>query len=220
MNKQKLSKEERSRIATEAAKKRREREAQKIEEQPIANVVPQEEVVADLATTERHCPACMNGQSLEEGEGTHALPSLEHPLVLPAAFRDAAEDTVVVPTAPIPPQKPAKKQSRPMPKEFKSASSYAEKRLPVAIREKSEAVAQVARLDAEINELLRVIQVLSPSQPAAQPVPYNPLAAQYPQQVPYMPSAPITPIVPPAQVQPMRAGGAGIADVPAAWMND
>ena len=80
--------------------------------------------------------------------------------------------------APIPPQKPTKRITKPMPQEFKKASSYAEKRLPEAIKEKSKHVGAVASLDAEINDLVRVIKALGgtvdPQAAGQQPSYFNP----------------------------------------------
>jgi hypothetical protein len=109
----------------------------------------------------KHCPACAMGQILEKGEGTHVLLTVEHPVDPgPAVEGKGTEADVSVTAAPAPPAKPTKRQSKPMPKEFKTASSYAEKRLPQAIKEKSDHVGAVARLDAEINDLVRVIKAL------------------------------------------------------------
>jgi hypothetical protein len=230
-----LSKEERSAIASAAAKARWERKKQgtdlekltvKITEHPVTlsgsamqpAIIygPAQSSIPD-APEEKHCPACLAGESLEEGEGTHILATIEHPVTLPAAFQDA-EAAVVVPEPPAPP-KATKRQAKPMPKEFKTASSYAEKRLPVAIKEKSEHVGAVARLDVEINDLVRVIKALggNPDTQGIQPQPYLP-PSQQGYQLP-----PVTGYLPPAQAaatqfdipsppRPMRGGRAGVAD--------
>jgi hypothetical protein len=168
-----------------------------------------------LEGTEKHCPACLAGQSLEEGEGTHILATVEHPVTLPAAFADA-ETVLSVPEPPAAPQKP-KRQAKPMPKEFKSASSYAEKRLPQAIKEKSDHVGAVARLDAEINDLVRVIKALGGNVEVAQPAYIPPAAPLHsdprytPQPYPVIQGA--TPIEIPNAPKPMRVGGAGALDI-------
>jgi hypothetical protein len=122
---------------------------------PVAAQVPH----GPQPPQENHCPACLNGQSLENGEGTHILATVEHPVAVPAVIQDA-EAIVASPAPPTPPVKPSKRQAKPKPKAFKDASSYAEKRLPQAIKEKSDHVGAVARLDAEINDLVRVIKAL------------------------------------------------------------
>ena len=58
------------------------------------------------------------------------------------------------------PQAARKRSSRPMPKAFKGASSYAEKRLAEALRERGEYMGRVAALNAEIPSLVSVIRAL------------------------------------------------------------
>ena len=222
--KEKLSKERRSEIAAEAAKKRW---AKKKKEAPlvpkdtsdivsllagrmkdkfakmIANAdagIPAEinEPAGDIYPSyggidrtvpvipeppkENHCPACLSGSAL--GQGTHIAGSIEHPFT-PSATQIIDTPPVLVDPMPVPIPKPPKRQPKPMPKEFKTASSYAEKRLPLAIKEKSEHVGAVAKLDAEINDLVRVIKALGGTvdpQVAMQSYPspygpYNPNAA-------------------------------------------
>ena len=68
----------------------------------------------------------------------------------------------------LPPlQKPAKRQAKPMPREFKTASSYAEKRLLQAVKEKADHVGEIEKhtnairkLDTEISELVPIIRAL------------------------------------------------------------
>jgi hypothetical protein len=239
----KLSKEQRSAIAKAAAAKRWAKKDKAVKEVKRIDVGgwddPLGEIVVDLTpetnainitpddlSTEKHCPACLAGESLEEGEGTHILATVEHPVTLPAAFQDA-EATVILPTPPAPPQKPPKRQSKPMPKELKTASSYAEKRLPQAIKEKADLLVEVARREAEIQELTRVIQALGGQSPVGIPsgptypnpayqTPQQPyqLPAPYPE---YNQPAPVVPVVTP--MKPMKAGGAGVAmGIPDAWL--
>jgi hypothetical protein len=106
-----------------------------------------------------HCPACAMGQILEKGEGTHVLLTVEHPTLADP-----------VPTIPTPPPQPTaapqpqrKRSSKPMPKAFKGASSYAEKRLAEAIKERAEFMGRVAALNAEIPSLVQVIRALGTS---------------------------------------------------------
>jgi len=224
-----LSKEQRSAIAKLAAQKRWSKK-----DVPVAEVqtLPDPKVITGVTITsngtesvvtvdvessdEKHCPACLAGQSLEEGEGIHILATVEHPVTLPAAFADA-ETVLSAPVPPAAPQKP-KRQAKPMPKEFKSASSYAEKRLPQAIKEKSDHVGAVARLDAEINDLVRVIKALGGNVEVAQPA-YIPPAAPLHSDPRYTPQPyqPViqgaTPIEIPSAPKPMRVGGAGALDI-------
>ena len=220
---EKLTKEQRSEIAKDAAKKRWAKQ-DTIESIDVAlqkdGIVPSNEAEEGS----KHCPACLNGESLEESEGTHILATVEHPVVLPAAFQDA-DASVALPEAPAPPPTKPKRQSKPMPKEFKTASSYAERRLPVAIKEKADHVGAVARLDAEINDLVRVIKALGGTVEQQPNTAYNP-----PYQPPQLPQLPpvypeyaqpqsVLPIVTPPK--PMHAGGAGVAqgmlEVPTHW---
>ena len=241
--KENLSPERRKEIAKLAAQKRwakkKEKEVAKVAvelkdtpmdvsgaamETPIVYGPDESPVHESPEDKEKHCPACLEGKSLEEGEGTHILATVEHPVSLPAAFDDAKD----VVASPAPPQK-AKRQSKPMPKEFKTASSYAEKRLPVAIKEKSDHVGAVARLDAEINDLVRVIKALGGTvdpqavQPQGyqtyQPVSYAPqvpnLPAPYPEYQPPIPGQLPMNATPPTTVtvpRPMKMGGAGALD--------
>ncbi len=239
--KEKLSPERRKEIAQEAAKKRwaikkgvTAEEAKSLPGATIVGVTIEDgkllptvdvkyESTASPDPKEKHCQACLDGQSLEEGEGTHILGTAEHPITLPATFDDGKmQDVSVAP--PQVPQKPAKAKSKAVPKEFRTASSYAEKRLPQAIKEKAEHVAKVAQLDAEINDLVRVIKALGGTvegqgqQTAQQYQPY-PLPAPYPEyQQPaqsFQTLAPQPPqgIAPQVQMpKPMRAGGAGALD--------
>jgi hypothetical protein len=241
----KLSKDKRSAIAKAAAVKRwakKDVPLDEIKNLPEGGVITgvtissggpytESKVTVDVQSSPdpsepKHCPACLNGQSLEEGEGTHILATVEHPITLPAAFQEA-EASVTIATPPPVSAKPSKRQAKPMPKEFKSASSYAEKRLPQAIKEKSEAVAIVAAREAEINDLMRVIKALGgavePQTAHGYPntsynPPYTPpqLPPPYPE---YQQPAPVMPVVTPPK--PMAAGGAGVAagmlEVPSHW---
>jgi hypothetical protein len=216
----KLSSEERSRIAKEAAARRLAKKRE--QESPLTEPT----VVEASQSEEKHCPACLAGESLEEGEGTHILATVEHPVVLPAAFQDA-ETSVVVPQPSAKP-KPVPKR---LPKELRNASSYAEKRLPKAIQEKIDLQFELQKREAEIQELTRVIQALSGhvpvGVPSSAPMP-NP--SYMSNQVPFMPQVnpqPTQAIQPPSNgmpvispVKPMRAGGAGVLDVPGHWYNE
>ena len=234
--KEKLSPERRKEIAKEAAKKRwdakRKADTEKdsvttqifyvntttgetSEPSPKTELAP----IPD-APEEKHCPACLAGESLEEGEGTHILGTVEHPVTLPAAFADAETTVAVSETHPAPPKHP-KRQAKPMPAELKKASSYAEKRLPKAIQEKADLAVELAKRETEIQELVRVLQALGGQVPVGVPpvrMPYqSQLPPPYPEyQNPTVPfQAPVqgaTPIDIPAPPRPMRGGRAGVAD--------
>lgn len=61
---------------------------------------------------------------------------------------------------PVAPPQPLKRKTKPIPKAFKGASSYAEKRLAEAIRERAESMGRVAALNAEIPSLVQIIRAL------------------------------------------------------------
>jgi hypothetical protein len=238
----KLTKEERSAIAKQAAQRRWSKKSENQEPDPgipsvrpidVPASVPEPFGESEAEISPKHCPACLNGESLEEGEGTHILATVEHPVTLPAGFEEA-EATVVVPVAPTLPQKPTKHKAKPMPKELRTASSYAEKRLPQAIKEKADLLVEVARREAEIQELTRVIQALGGQSPVGIPNGSYQNPAYNPNTAPYTP--PTAPQLPPmypeyqnpqatvpvvTQVKPMQAGGAGVAQgmlsVPTHW---
>ena len=225
MKKPKLTPEERSQRAKAAAAKRYANKAEGgVDAAPADSSVSEQTEQKD-----NHCPACMAGQSLEEGEGTHILATIEHPVVIPDAFQDA-ESSVVSPTP-----KPVKARSRPMPKELRTASSYAEKRLPKAVQEKADLIVELQRREAEIQELTRVIQALKGQAPVGIPNgSYQANSAAYvptyPQQAPPQPQLPpmyaeysqpqpVMPVITPPRA--MKAGGAGVAagmmEVPNHW---
>jgi hypothetical protein len=222
----KLSKEQRSKIASEAARARWAKKRGQVEigccsdgtatygDPPAGK---SDSPSASEETGPKHCPACLAGQSLEEGEGTHVLATVEHPVALPVAFSD--EPT---PTAPAPPRKAPKRPTKVIPKEFKSASSYAERRLPKAIQEKADLIVELAKREAEIQELVRVLQAFGGQIPVGIPpvrTPYQPqLPPQYPEYqqapAPYQPNVQsATPIDIPAAPKRMSMGGAGALDI-------
>ena len=207
---EKLTKEQRSAIATAAAQRRWakkngtdvEKLVVKITDPPftlsgstVQPAIIYEPVAAPIIhepPKEFHCPACIGGNPLEHG--LHIAGTIEHPFTpVPAQIVDSPP--VFVEPAPAPPQKPVRRVPRVIPKEFKGASQYAEKRLPLAIKEKSEHVGAVAKLDAEINDLVRVIKALGGS---VDPQFQQPL---YPQQ-PYYPN----PGAPPQYQMPQGQG--------------
>ena len=217
---EKLTREQRSAIAKDAARKRwgKAKEKTDVEKltvklrEPVVTVsgpTMQVPVTFDLiappipeAPDDNHCPACKAGHGL--GQGAHVAGSLEHPFTpTPMQIIDTPPTFVEVP--PTPPQKPVRRVPKPMPKEFKSASSYAEKRLPLAIKEKSEHVGAVAKLDAEINDLVRVIKALGGHVDPQFNQPVYPQQTYYPSipQMPYQPQgqAPTDPGIDPALFQ-------------------
>ncbi len=224
--KEKLSKERRSEIAAKAAKKRW---GKKKEGATITATVEENIVAVNLASDdsytsnptfeapkEFHCPSCIGGNPLEQG--LHIAGTIEHPFTpVPAQIVDSPP--VFVEPAPAPLQKPVKRQPRPMPKEFKTASSYAERRLPLAIKEKSEHVGAVAKLDAEINDLVRVIKALGGTvdaqaqQPMYQQQTYYPSTPQMPYQA-AQGQLPVDPGIDPALFQANMGPVPGMPKVP------
>jgi len=235
--KEKLSPERRSEIAKGAAKRRWEtkRKAQLEEATNVAVAVIQK-IEKELTNEqqEKHCPACMNGESLEEGEGTHILATVEHPVVLPAVFQDA-EASVALPENPATPQKPHKptpaekgkkraSKDKPVSKVYGQALAIAEKEYAETAEELAYHDEMAARLTAKLPRLLQTIRALGGTiDPQNQQLPntaYNPpyTPPQLPQPYPeYQQPAPVMPVVSP--VHTMKSGGAGVAmGVPDAWM--
>jgi hypothetical protein len=121
----------------------------------VVPVVPIDVPTAEIVPVEvgpKRCPACVNGQSLEKGEGAHILGSVEHP-VEQVRFPPYSEPSIAS-------QNGRKRIARPLPKEFRGASSYAEKRLAKAIKERAKYMGLVAVLNAEIPSLVQVIRAL------------------------------------------------------------
>ena len=228
----KLSPEERKSIASEAAKRRWAEVKRKKAEAVTEAAPPESPEPAPEDTGPKHCPACMNGQSLEEGEGTHILATVEHPVVLPAAFQDADESvaaaTPVARSTKLTPAEKGRKRAakqRAVPKVYGQALATAEKDYAQAAEELAYHEEMAARLKSKLPRLIQTIRALGgtidPQAEQAYPNPaYNPNGG-----VPYMPSQP--PQLPPrypeyAQPQPvtavvempkpMRSGGAGALD--------
>ena len=115
------------------------------------------------------------------------------------------------PPPPVEVAKPVKRKARPMPKAFKGASSYAEKRLAEAIKERAEAMGKVAALNAEIPSLVQIIRALGssnvPIQQMTMPVDMGmqPMQVQQPYPMPVMPETVRMPQLP---QMPMAQGGA------------
>jgi hypothetical protein len=103
-----------------------------------------------------------------------------------------------------------KRRRKPVPKAFGAAGSYAKKRLDEAIKERAEAMGRVAALNAEIPSLVQIIKALEGSQivpvqdlTAQVPVPYD--TPQLVMDAPYIPPGMRTPQLP---ATPMAMGGA------------
>jgi hypothetical protein len=90
-----------------------------------------------------------------------------------------------------------------MPKAFKGASSYAEKRLAEALKERAEYMGRVAALNAEIPSLVSVIRALggNPNIGSGTMIAYPPMEMTYPVQPMYQ--HPINPSVISPQVDQM-----------------
>ncbi len=156
-----LSRAERSALAGNAARARWEKKDTEVKEQE-----------SETNSGPVHCPACAASQSLEAGEGTHIMPSIEHPIPATKSL------------APTPALRP-----NPMLKEFGSALAAAERRLAKAIEERAKAANIWAVLQSEIPYLERTIAVLR-----GQPVPNLP--ASTPE------FASVFPLSDPAQARP------------------
>jgi hypothetical protein len=154
----KLTPEQRSSIAKEAAKKRWAKKKDPLK--------------ADI-----HCIA----PTISGGRIAEAIiygPKIEEVAVKPEPVPDISISTSIVPREPIPSPQPRKPRPKQMPKAFKGASSYAEKRLAEAIKERAEYMGRVAALNAEIPSLVQVIRALGTSA-----IPSEALQA-YPMQTP------------------------------------
>jgi hypothetical protein len=224
---EKLSKQQRSSIAREAAKKRWSKDKGQAKPETgatvtatiIGDVTPVNIVSDEVYTSSptitpiaeppeekepKHCPACLAGESLEEGEGTHILATVEHPVRALNHFPSVIE-LPKQPESPIPLQTTRKRQAKPMPKAFKGASSYAEKRLAEALKERAEYMGRVAALNAEIPSLVSVIVALGGTvdpqagQMQTYQAPngaYQPNGAQAPQYPPNFSFPPAQPAIP------------------------
>ena len=231
---EKLTKEQRSEIAKNAAQRR----WAKPKEEPTAmDIVPSElkpfairaEVIQpqkEYATVpsqpepiptppdtftppggggRKRCFACLSGQDIDSGR--HILGTVDHPVgavIAPIQPPQEAVSKIQVVTPQEKPQKAPKRPTRPMPKEFKGASSYADKRLAEAIKERAEAMGKVAALNAEIPSLVAIIRALGGTPNVGDMAAYAPMPYQqpYPQQPMYQNGTP--PIFAPQGVEPAR----------------
>ena len=175
---EKLSKDDRSRIAREAAQIRW---AKKDGPKPLVD--PEVTKVVDhiAAGIKKSLDGILQENGLlSDGEVLHgdiyptyggiergSIPITAPNVTLPvqAAPEPPPPPPVPVPTvtptpSPVAPPKPPRRQTKPKPKAFKDASSYAQKRLEEAIRERAEAMGKVAMLNAEIPSLVAIIRAL------------------------------------------------------------
>ncbi len=88
-----------------------------------------------------------------------------NPIPVPFIYKEEPRTTPVTTIEPLPAiqQAQRKPRPRPVPKAFKGASSYADKRLSEAIKERAEYMGRVAALNAEIPSLVQIIRALGSS---------------------------------------------------------
>jgi hypothetical protein len=207
--KDKLSPERRSEIAKDAAKKR----WGKKEEPTAMDCVPEELK-----------PFTIHAEIIPPQQAYVVIPSQTPPLP-----QSAPMPYIPPPAAPAPPAAPLppkKRQTKPMPKAFKGASSYAEKRLAEALKERAESMNKVAMLNAEIPSLVQIIRALGMTpnmngfQDFSAPIPnmmpsYQP--PQYlPPQIDQLPTAPnnIDPALFQSNSNPLPGLAPAIANAP------
>ena len=159
---EKLSKEDRSRIAKEAAQRRWSKKKDDPEPVPVIKTYGGPGATATVEITGEVIPVN----------------------VLPLA----------PPIQEIPPQLTKKTRVKPMPKAFKGASSYAEKRLVEALKERGECMGRLGALNVEIPSLVQVIRALGGTQvPLEALQAYPPAMGIYPSpDMPYMQPQPFT----------------------------
>lgn len=169
---EKLTKEEKHRIASEAAKARwaevRRKKAES-EKPKVDPVVAAEEtgIHAEDAGLEPTVWPTYGGiersmPMLDPNTNPPAVPFQAVPRTLPipvVAPIYIPPPPTLTPVHPEPP-KPVQKRKNPIPKAFKGASSYADKRLAEAIKERAECMGRVAALNAEIPSLVAIIRAL------------------------------------------------------------
>jgi hypothetical protein len=155
----KLSKEQRSNIAKQAAAKRW---AKKDEPKPLIAPEITKEVDYIAVGIKKSIVDILHENGLHtDDEILVAKPPSNAPLLIsgptmtvPFIYREEPK-----PTPPEPP-KAAQRRKKPMVKEFGKAHSYAEKRLAEALKERAEAMNKVAMLNAEIPSLVQIIKAL------------------------------------------------------------
>lgn len=178
--KEKLTPEQRSAIAKEAAGKRWAKKDQPaavsvpvISEtvsikfagipaeinEPAGDIYPTYGGIDRASPKELHCSGCANGN------GDHFAGTVEHTI---------GSVIQVPPTAAPPPVK--KPRQKPIPKAFRGASAYAEKRLAEAMKERAEYMGRVAALNAEIPSLVQIVRALGGSNVPAEAFQVNPMA--------------------------------------------
>ena len=171
---EKLSKEQRKAIASEAAAKRWDavRAAKEKDASPDADPKPNGKMKPEPVPVVVASPV-----PVPVTPEPTPIPPHPYALPVPPTFAMSLPKTVKT-----------KKKAK-LPREFGAAHSYAEKRLAEAIRERAEAAGRVAALNAEIPSLLQIINALK--------TPGNPIATQYPPQQAY--TAPAQPAYIPTQ---------------------
>jgi hypothetical protein len=155
----KLTKEQRSAIAKQAAAKRW---AKKDEPKPLIDPEITKEVDYIAVGIKKSIVDILHENGLHtDDEILVAKPPSNAPLLIsgptmtvPFIYREEPK-----PTPPEPP-KAAQRRKKPMVKEFGKAHSYAEKRLAEALKERAEAMGKVAMLNAEIPSLVQIIKAL------------------------------------------------------------
>ena len=130
---------------------------------------------------------------------------------------------IYIPPPPEPP-KPIQKRRKPMVKEFGKAHSYAEKRLAEALKERAEAMGKVAMLNAEIPSLVQIIKALGMTpnmngfQDFTAPIPnmnpYQPPQYQVPQPFPVQDTNPIDPALYATNSNPLPGLAPAVANAP------
>lgn len=109
---------------------------------------------------------------------------------------------------PVPPPPPARRKQSPVPREFRGALSYAQKRIEAAMKERTAAIMKTGALNAEIEYLAQNIRSLGGTVPlGVAPIiglpQQHPMAAYMPNaqpqtqmQQPQMPTLPVVPELP------------------------
>lgn len=186
--KQKLTPEQRSQVAKDRWAKRR------TNTEPVIDVAcPTPEQVAEM-----NKPAVIVGVDISSNGNE---PPTVAPIIVPAGAISPNEIPAPIPGPLLPmpqlaPVAPKKQKRYSGPKEFSVALRAAESRLAKAINERAEASAKLAYLQAEIPNLMQIIQALKGSSnpvqglygsPAPNAAPFQPQSIPYETAIPYNP---------------------------------
>jgi hypothetical protein len=219
----KLTKEQRSAIAKQAAAKRW---AKKDEPKPLIDPEITKEVDYLAAGIKKSIVDILHENGLRtDDEILVAKPPSNAPLLIsgptmtvPFIYREEPK-----PTPPEPP-KAVQKRRKPMVKEFGKAHSYAEKRLAEALKERAESMNKVAMLNAEIPSLVQIIKALGMTpnvqgfQDFTAPIPnmnpYQQPQYQAPQTAPIQDVNPIDPALYATNANPVPGLAPAIANAP------